>query len=54
MMLLVIATKKKIAETVSTFIDVLDKSKLIPIVKISVNATKTKLPALRSNLFSLM
>lgn len=54
MMLLVKATKKKIAETVRTFVDVLGKSKLIPMVKSSVNATNAKLPALRSNLFSLL
>jgi|JI10StandDraft_1071094.scaffolds.fasta_scaffold124336_2 hypothetical protein len=53
MMLLAKATKKKMAETVRTFVDVLGKSKLIPIVKSSVIATNIKLPTLRSNLFSL-
>jgi len=54
MMLLAKATKKKIAETVRTFVDVLGKSKLIPIVKRSVTAINIKLPTLRSNLFSLL
>ena len=53
MMLLVNATRKKIAETVRTLVVVLGRSKLIPIVKSSVSATNKKLPALRSNLFSL-
>lgn len=54
MKLLVKATKKKITETVRTFVDVLGKSKLIPIVNSSVNVKNAKLPTLRSNLFSLL
>ena len=52
-MLLIKATKKKIAETARTFVDVLGKAKLTPMVNSNVSATKAKLPILKRILFSL-
>ncbi len=51
--LLIKATAKKIPDTTLILVVVRGKIKLVPIVSINVVARKTKLPALKSILFSL-
>jgi len=51
--LLIKAIAKKIPETILIFVVVLVSSKLEPIDSINVAAKNTKLPALKSSLFSL-